>query len=109
MLVYLQRLINTCFMFIYTRCVMVAGMLTLCFYSCSNNYEANTNQLAQENARLQLQMDSLRSRVDSMFNEQNNYSHNAKANLLSESDIDFFIRKGLANPVEAIKVDLIKN
>jgi regulator of replication initiation timing len=97
-------------MHIFKRCILVAGTLIFISCSCSNSTEPADTSLAEENARLQLKLDSLRLRLDSLTNQQD-YTQDARGgkDLLSESDIAFFKRKGVANPVEIIKTDLIKN
>lgn len=92
------------------RLVGTAGILTLVICGCSCTTDSAYKQLTQENARLQSQLDSLALYIDSLADEQSSKQASGnKTDLLSQYDIDFFIRKGLDNPLEAIKADLVRN
>ena len=97
-------------MHIYIRCILVAGVLMFVSYSCSNSTEPTATSLTEANTRLQLQLDSLRLQIDSLMDKQV-YTQDARSgkDLLSQSDLDFFKRRGLTNPAETIKADLLKN
>jgi hypothetical protein len=90
------------------ECLIAYGFVLLCS-GCAENTKQAFNEVEQENARLLLQLDSLSLRLDSVLNAQSTPSSGAQADILSESDIDFFRRRGLSHPVEDIKADLTRN
>jgi hypothetical protein len=90
--------------------IRLAGVLTLFICGCSDTSESTYTQLAQENARLQAQLDSLALHIDSLAGGQNpTQASGNRTGLLSQQDIAYLKRMGLTNPAEEIKADLIKN
>jgi hypothetical protein len=88
----------------------ISCILALLASGCIENNKRAYSELEQENSQLLIQLDSLALRLDSIMNEQNSaQSYNNRADLLSESDVEYFAIRGLGNPVEVIKTDLIKN
>lgn len=97
-------------MFINIKPVIIAGILSFFACSCSENTNKVYKKIEQENTKLHFQLDSLASHLKSITNEQNpNQTSGNGSDVLSSYDIDFFRRKLLANPVEAIKADLVRN
>jgi hypothetical protein len=84
--------------------------LAVLISSCQEKSTEVYTQLEQENTRLLARIDSLSLRLDLVMSEQSrSASAVGQKDLLRESDIDYFKSKGLNDPVEVIKTDLLKN
>jgi hypothetical protein len=97
-------------MFVHAKKCLFACIFITIASGCVEKNRKLYDQLEQENARLNIQLDSLRMHVDSQLYMQDSALIAAnRTDLLNESDLNYLETKGLKNPAEAIKADLIRN
>lgn len=77
------------------------------FTTCTPDKEDTRGAFIAETSRLQSQVDSLSAQLDSVT--QARQPSGNKPGLPTEDDINYLKRKGLTDPLEAIKTDLAKN